>query len=89
MKKQASIVNGNRPIKLQGNFFRVDHRPDWCIYHYRVDFVPEEAETRAKKKLLKVHAPNLGAYIFDGSSLYVAHKLALLTANASSLCPRD
>lgn len=76
MKKQAAICNGAKEARLQANFFQVECRPDWCIYHYRVDFKPDEQDTRIKKKLLKVHAQSLGAYIFDGSSLYVSNKLS-------------
>lgn len=76
MKKQANIINGSREIDLMSNYFRVEHRPDWKIYHYRVDFLPDESDTRIKKALMKVHAGQLGAYIFDGGSLYTIHKLS-------------
>lgn len=64
-----------QPTRLRANFFQVECQTNWCIYHYRVDFSPDETDTRIKKKLLKAHGDTIGAYIFDGSSLYVSHRL--------------
>lgn len=75
LKKQAVLGNA-RQVKLASNYFKVEHRPDWAIYHYRVDFKPDDFDTRAKKLLMRPHGQSLGAYIFDGSSLYVSHRLA-------------
>jgi len=64
-----------QPVNLLANFFVLDKRPNWCIYHYRVDFVPEETLTPFKKSLVRAHEHTLGAYMFDGSSMYTAHQL--------------
>ncbi|CAL8115744.1 unnamed protein product [Orchesella dallaii] len=74
MSKQA-VLGNSEPVHLQSNFFKVDRKPDWCMFHYRVDFKPDETDTRLKKKLMRPHAQSLGANIFDGSSLYTANRL--------------
>ncbi|XP_035708527.1 piwi-like protein Siwi isoform X2 [Folsomia candida] len=74
-EKMKKMGGTGRPANLLANYFVLEKRTDWAIYHYRVDFLPEERETRIKKKLLRIHQDTLGAYIFDGSSLYLSHRL--------------
>lgn len=50
--------------------------PNWCLYKYRVDFEPEETRTFVKKGLLRLHKERVGAYIFDGTTLYTTCRLA-------------
>ncbi|XP_035708343.1 piwi-like protein Siwi [Folsomia candida] len=73
LKKQGST---GRQVNLLANYFVLQKRTDWAIYHYHVDFLPEERNTRVKKTLLRAHQTVLGAYIFDGSSLYLSHRLS-------------
>lgn len=75
-EKQKKMGATGRPANLLANYFVLEKRTDWAIFHYRVDFIPEEKETRHKKKLLRAHQNTLGAYIFDGSSLYLSHRLS-------------
>lgn len=75
LKKQAVLGNA-RQVNLQANYFKVNHRPDWIIYHYRVDTKPDEFDTRTKKILMRPHAQTLGAFIFDGASLYSSYRLS-------------
>ena len=63
------------PVNLLANFFNLNKKTDWGIYNYRVDFKPDEERTFVKKSLLKPHAAAVGPYIFDGHTLYVAHRL--------------
>jgi aubergine-like protein len=78
-------VNGEKQLKMGGsgtrcnllaNYFILQKRTDWAIYHYRVDFRPDEPDTRQKKAMLRFHQTTLGAYIFDGSSLYISNRIA-------------
>ncbi|CAL8124961.1 unnamed protein product, partial [Orchesella dallaii] len=62
-------------VKLEANYFTVQLRPKWAIYHYRVDFKPDETDTRLKKMLMRPHAQSLGINLFDGSSLYSPNRL--------------
>lgn len=75
MEKQHFNIN-RPPIKLQGSIFPLDHRPDLHVYQYTVDFVPEVAQDRAKMKLFLDLEAIWDICVFDGSSLYVRHKLA-------------
>ena len=36
---------------------------------YRVDFTPQEDDTRIRKDALKAHKPTLGRFLFDGTML--------------------
>ncbi|OXA44828.1 Protein aubergine [Folsomia candida] len=59
------------PMQFLSNYFTLDKRTDWGIFHYRVDFAPADIETREKKQLFRNHKDKFGGnYIFDGSSLY-------------------
>ncbi|KAH8412373.1 hypothetical protein KR009_001599 [Drosophila setifemur] len=57
-------------ILVQANYFKVLTRPNWTIYQYRVDFVPEVDNTRLRRGYLSEHENLLGGYIFDGTSLF-------------------
>ncbi|XP_013193160.1 piwi-like protein Siwi [Amyelois transitella] len=64
-----------RPLDLMANYFTVETTPQWRLYQYHVDVDPAEDSTAVRKGLLRVHAPTLGGYLFDGSVLYTVKKL--------------
>ncbi|XP_035713881.1 piwi-like protein Siwi isoform X2 [Folsomia candida] len=65
------------PMQFLSNYFTLDKRTDWGIFHYRVDFAPADIETREKKQLFRNHKDKFGGnYIFDGSSLYVSNRIS-------------
>ncbi|XP_008216870.1 piwi-like protein Siwi isoform X2 [Nasonia vitripennis] len=64
-----------RPIELIANYFKLLSTTDWCLHKYRVDFSPEEDRKVVCKGLLRPHRETLGAYIFDGSTLYTSTRL--------------
>ncbi|KAH8261810.1 hypothetical protein KR038_009042, partial [Drosophila bunnanda] len=57
-------------ITVQTNYFKIVKRPNWTIYQYRVDFIPEVDNTRLRRALLHEHRSLLGGYIFDGTILF-------------------
>lgn len=63
------------PVTLSANYFKLVNHTDWALYQYRVDFSPEEDRTVKRKALLKIHKDVLGGYIFDGTVLFVSHRL--------------
>lgn len=64
-------------MQFLSNYFTLDKRTDWGIFHYRVDFAPADIETREKKQLFRNHKDKFGGnYIFDGSSLYVSNRIS-------------
>ncbi|ODN03707.1 Protein aubergine [Orchesella cincta] len=77
MSKQAVLGNA-LPVNLQANYFQVARRPKWGVFHYRVDFKPDETDTKIKKMLLRQHIETLPANIFDGSSLYSTTRKMML-----------
>lgn len=75
-EKMTKIGRTGKSTNFLANYFVLEKRTDWAIYHYRVDFLPAEKETRIKKKLFREHEGFFGAYIFDGSSLYLSYRLS-------------
>ncbi|XP_073981992.1 piwi-like protein Siwi isoform X3 [Rhodnius prolixus] len=63
------------PVTLSANYFKLVNHTDWALYQYRVDFSPEEDRTVKRKALLRIHKDVLGGYIFDGTVLFVSHRL--------------
>lgn len=63
---------GGTPFKCVTNFFKIDRRPGWTLLQYRVDFSPEEDETKLRKELLNQHRPSIsnGNFLFDGTMLF-------------------
>nr|QID20004.1 aubergine [Drosophila buzzatii] len=59
-----------RKITVQTNYYKVQKPPNWTIYQYRVDFVPDVDNTRLRRGLLSEHRQLLGGYIFDGTVLF-------------------
>ncbi|XP_068083901.1 piwi-like protein Siwi [Anabrus simplex] len=62
-------------IDLTSNYFRLESVTSFQLYQYRVDFAPEEDLNSMKQKLVRAHRETIGAYIFDGTLLFTAHKL--------------
>ncbi|XP_030561453.1 protein aubergine [Drosophila novamexicana] len=63
-----------RKITVQTNYYKVQKRPNWTIYQYRVDFSPDVDNTRLRRGLLSEHRQLLGGYIFDGTVLFCTTK---------------
>ncbi|XP_043950297.2 protein aubergine [Drosophila biarmipes] len=62
-------VTGTR-ITVQTNYFKLLKRPNWTIYQYHVDFVPDVDNTRIRRAFINHHRSLLGGYIFDGTILF-------------------
>lgn len=72
-KKQG--VSG-REVDLYTNHFKLFSKLQWEVYHYRVDFEPEVEYGKALMFRMKQNQTlPLGGYLFDGSSLFLTHKL--------------
>ncbi|XP_030369390.1 protein aubergine-like [Scaptodrosophila lebanonensis] len=57
-------------ITVQANYFKVMKRPEWTIFKYHVDFIPDIDNTRLRRAYLNEHRTKLGGYIYDGSILF-------------------
>ncbi|EDW76026.2 uncharacterized protein Dwil_GK14888 [Drosophila willistoni] len=62
-------LSGTRTT-VQTNYFKLLTTPNWTIYQYRVDFVPDVDNTRLRRGLLSEHRNLLGGYIFDGTVMF-------------------
>lgn len=62
-------------ITCEANYFRLAKQPNWNIYQYRVDFMPEVMDSRARNRLIATQRPMLGGYLFDGTQLFITRSL--------------
>jgi aubergine-like protein len=61
---------------LYTNFFEVVNKPNWKLYHYRVDFEPIIESKRLRIGLLKQHDELFSNNkAFDGQDLFSLTKL--------------
>uniref|UniRef100_A0A1B0C901 Putative translation initiation factor 2c eif-2c n=1 Tax=Lutzomyia longipalpis TaxID=7200 RepID=A0A1B0C901_LUTLO len=61
-------------ITLLANYFRILKKPEWNIYKYRVDFIPEVELLNQKKTIMRRFISKLGSFQFDGSMIYSPYK---------------
>jgi aubergine-like protein len=58
------------------NYFEVISKPNWILYQYHVDFVPQIESKRLRQAMLHCHDELFPQhYAFDGSTLYTLTKL--------------
>ena len=62
------------PQEVVTNYFLMSKQAKFTLYGYRVDFLPEEDNTRRKRRLMDQHKDKLGNFMFDGHTLYSAVK---------------
>ncbi|XP_053561566.1 piwi-like protein 4 [Bombina bombina] len=73
------------PVKLLTNLFSLGVPSHWHLYQYHVDFDPDFASRKLKAALLYSHEKILGkAKAFDGSILFLSHKLEKKVTELSS-----
>ncbi|XP_037929058.1 protein aubergine-like [Teleopsis dalmanni] len=64
-----------RHVTVDTNYFKILKKPEWNIYQYRVDFVPEIDMSFVRRTLILQHKAKLGGYIFDGTMLFTTNDL--------------
>lgn len=73
MESKVGITG--QKITCEANYFRLDKHPNWNIYHYRVDFMPDVMDARTRRRLIATQRPMLGGYLFDGAQLFITRAL--------------
>jgi len=74
----AKIKVGNKGAAFNAytNAFKIQKRPNWSLVQHRVDFKPEEDNTKVKRGLLRQLDSALNCeYIFDGTMLFSTKRL--------------
>ncbi|KAG4079046.1 hypothetical protein HA402_001701 [Bradysia odoriphaga] len=67
--------NTGKEVSLTTNHFRLIKKPNWQLYQYRVDFSPLIELQGFMNKLIREQKANLGAFLFDGTVLFLGKKL--------------
>lgn len=63
------IGTSGRPIRLLANYFRLISMPQYCVYQYHVDFMPNVESSRMRRAMIGDHRERFGkCYVFDGMS---------------------
>ncbi|CAF90296.1 unnamed protein product, partial [Tetraodon nigroviridis] len=70
-----SLGTSGAPISLTANFFQIVSRPQWVLYQYHVDYKPSIDSRRLRSALLFQHEVLGIARTFDGSLLFLPHRL--------------
>lgn len=71
----SKVGTTGQKITCEANYFRLVKQPNWNIYQYRVDFMPEVLDARARRRLIATQRPMLGGYLFDGTQLFITRSL--------------
>jgi aubergine-like protein len=63
--------SGGTPFQALANYFNLESRiENWKLNQYVVKFNPPEDDTKAKKRMVRTLAPQIGENLFDGSMLF-------------------
>ncbi|KAH0625194.1 hypothetical protein JD844_033415 [Phrynosoma platyrhinos] len=74
--KSSPKCSSGIPVKIVTNLFSLGLPKEWQLYQYHVAFIPELESRRLRIALLYSHPELLGkAKVFDGATLFLAHKL--------------
>ncbi|XP_039205017.1 piwi-like protein 4 [Crotalus tigris] len=74
--KDSKTGSSGIPVKVITNLFSLGLPREWQLYQYHVTFSPELESRRLRIALLYNHVEFLGkAKVFDGATLFLAHKL--------------
>lgn len=72
---QKQGTSGQR-LKIKANYFALNSRIKWEIFHYHVDFSPEIETASFRNALLARQRATLGNFLYDrGSAIYTTHQL--------------
>lgn len=72
---------------VKANYFAIQSKLKWQVYHYRVDFSPEIEAPTFRNALLARQRSTLGTFIYDrGSAIYKTHAL---TNDETEIITRD
>jgi aubergine-like protein len=68
----TSVGTVGTPVKVLCNYFSVLNQPDWKLYQYRVDYIPNIESKRLRIALLKDHEQTLFPHskAFDGTMMF-------------------
>lgn len=94
---RPSHVEGNKSgmagssIELLSNYFRLESMPNWCVYQYHIDFVPNVESSKVRRALVLDNKSMFGgAYVFDGmSDLKMIRRLPDLVTEVQARRPTD
>lgn len=65
-----------KPIQIKANYFALNSKIKWQVYHYHIEFTPEVENSAFRNSLLAKQKPRIGSFLYDrGSSIFTIHQL--------------
>lgn len=71
----SKVGTSGQKITCEANFFRLSKQPNWTIYQYHVDFVPDVPDEKFRRYLVGTQREMLGGYLFDGTQIFLTRML--------------
>lgn len=72
LSKKGTTGNG---VPIKSNYFKLETRPNWAIFQYRVDFSPDIEISNIRKAILRGHKNMFDGFLFDGTMLLTSRRL--------------
>ncbi|XP_055323202.1 piwi-like protein Siwi [Sitodiplosis mosellana] len=68
--------NSGRVFNVKANYFALNSKIKWQVFHYHVEFTPEVENPAFKNLLLAQQRPRIGNFLYDrGSSIFTVRQL--------------
>lgn len=74
-KIESKVGLSGQKITCEANYFRLTKQPNWSIYQYRVDFMPDVPCEKFRRYLVGTQREMLGGFLFDGTQIFLTKKL--------------
>lgn len=73
---QTKQGTAGRGFIVKANYFALNSKIKWQIFHYHVEFVPEIVNSKFRYRLLEQQQPRIGSFLYDrGSSIFTVRQL--------------
>lgn len=73
--KKGELMEGEEPVRLVTNYFKLERTPTWNLYMYSVQCEPNVESLGMRRALLRQHHERLGGFIFNGTSVLLSQHL--------------
>lgn len=84
---QTKQGTSGRQFTVKANYFNLNSKIKWEVYHYHIEFTPEVENPSFRSLLLAQQRPRIGSFLYDrGSSIFTVH---LLESEKFEISTRD
>ncbi|CAF3792734.1 unnamed protein product [Rotaria magnacalcarata] len=58
------------PVNIIANYIKILTKPQWELYQYHIEFIPNVENKRFRREIISQHRSNLKDVAFDGTTIY-------------------